>query len=206
MLSKQNICTISVLKYVLNYTHWMKFLLGVPWALEGGDAGEDGAVLELEDVLLDETFGVVVEELPELIVELESDDGSALGVADGGKLFGWGTTFFEWSVGIRGVPLSSDVGVGGATLDGPGWTLKLIQLCNEFLFWIIKYNYPYFIESFMSDLAKLFNSTKASGKIPIFPSNFPSAQFSSTLLITLIMSPFLKTRQPSSSSFVIRKS
>lgn len=30
--------------------------------------------------------------------------------------------FLEWSVGIRGI-LSSAVGVGGATFDGPGWEL-----------------------------------------------------------------------------------
>ena len=40
-----------------------------------GDAGEEGAVLELEELLLDVVFGVVVEELPELTVELESDTG-----------------------------------------------------------------------------------------------------------------------------------
>jgi hypothetical protein len=39
----------------------------------GGEAGEDGAVLEFDEVLLEDTLGVVVDELPELTVELESD-------------------------------------------------------------------------------------------------------------------------------------
>jgi len=43
----------------------------------GGDAGEDGAVLDVDEVLLDDVFGVVVVELPpELTVELESDVGN----------------------------------------------------------------------------------------------------------------------------------
>lgn len=48
----------------------------------------------------------------------------------------------------------------------------------------------YFVESFIKALATLFNSTKANGKIPILSNSFPSAQFSSTLLITLIISPY----------------
>lgn len=91
---------------------------------------------------------------------------------------------WEWSVGIKGV-LSSVVGVGGATLEGPGCA---------------------FVDNFMRDLAKLLSSTNANGNIPIRSSNFPSAQFSSTLLITDMTSPLLKVKQPSSSSLVIRKS
>lgn len=48
----------------------------------------------------------------------------------------------------------------------------------------------YFVESFIKALATLFNSTKANGKMPILSNSFPSAQFSSTLLITLIISPY----------------
>lgn len=47
----------------------------------------------------------------------------------------------------------------------------------------------YLVESFIKALATLFSSTKASGKIPILSKSLPSAQFSSTLLITLITSP-----------------
>lgn len=65
-------------------------------------------MLELED-----TFGVAVDELLELTVELESDVGSAF--ADS-VMF---VMFLVWSVGIRGA-LSSAVGVGGATFEGPG--------------------------------------------------------------------------------------
>lgn len=54
---------------------------------------------------------------------------------------------------------------------------------------IINYK-NYFVESFIKALATLFNSTKANGKIPILSNSFPSAQFSSTLLITLIISPY----------------
>jgi hypothetical protein len=64
----------------------------------------------------------------------------------------------------------------------------------------------YFVDSFMRERARLFNSTKVRGKIPILPSSFPSAQFSSTRRITLIMSPSLKTRQPSSSCLSVWKS
>lgn len=80
----------------------------------------------------------------------------------------------------------------------------------KFFFIIIEYNLvetgTYFVESFIKDLAKLFSSTKANGKIPIRSSNFPSAQFSSTLLMTEMTSPLLNVKQPSSSSLVIRKS
>lgn len=54
-------------------TYCMRVRVCVGCDLDGGDAGELGAVLELLDVLLEDTLGVVVEELPELTVELESD-------------------------------------------------------------------------------------------------------------------------------------
>lgn len=55
----------------------MIVLGGTGWTRGGGDAGEDGAVLEPDEVVLDEVFGVVVvDELPELTVELESDVGN----------------------------------------------------------------------------------------------------------------------------------
>jgi len=47
----------------------------------------------------------------------------------------------------------------------------------------------YLVESFIKALATLFSSTKANGKIPILSKSLPSAQFSSTLRITLITSP-----------------
>lgn len=45
----------------------------------GGDVGEEGAVLELDEVLLDEVLGVVVEDDAEETVELESEVGGAGG-------------------------------------------------------------------------------------------------------------------------------
>lgn len=88
----------------------------------GGEAGEEGAVLAPEEVLLEDTFGV--EELPELVVEGVEPPESV--VAAVGWEIWWGMTWcwtiLVWSVGIRGV-LSSNVGVGGATREGPGWTL-----------------------------------------------------------------------------------
>lgn len=99
---------------------------GTGWVLGGGEAGDDGAVLELDDVLLEDIFGVV--ELPELTVELESEvtiDCCCMATWIWGEEFWtgcWATTFLVWSVGMSGV-LSSAVGVGGANLDGPGWAL-----------------------------------------------------------------------------------
>lgn len=52
------------------------FRAGVVCPLGGGEAGDDGAVLELEEVLLEDVFGVVVAELPDETVELESDVGN----------------------------------------------------------------------------------------------------------------------------------
>lgn len=89
---------------------------GVLWTRAGGLAGEDGAVLELEDVFDEEVLGVVVALLPEETVDEESDVGKPV------WWFDVGTGCWVWSVGINGV-LSSVVGVGGATLDGPGWEL-----------------------------------------------------------------------------------
>lgn len=66
-------------------------------------------MLELED-----TLGVVVDELLELTVELESEAGSTICCVS--VMF---VMFLVWSVGIKGA-LSSAVGVGGATFDGPG--------------------------------------------------------------------------------------
>lgn len=43
--------------------------------LEGGEAGEDGAGLELEEVLPEEVLGVAIKEPPELTGELESEAG-----------------------------------------------------------------------------------------------------------------------------------
>lgn len=109
-------------------TYCISALGGTAWLLGGGEAGEDGAVLEPEDVVLDEVFGVVVvEELPELTVELESDVGNP----EICWLWFWRDTWtlatvLEWSVGIKGA-LSSVVGVGGATFDGPGWVLQKKQ-------------------------------------------------------------------------------
>lgn len=65
---------------------------------------------------------------------------------------------------------------------------------------------PYFVESFIRALATLLSSTNAKGNIPIRSFNFPSAQFSSTRLITVMTSSLRKVKQPSSSSFVILKS
>lgn len=55
-------------------------------------------------------------------------------------------------------------------------------------------------------LAEEFISTKVIGKIPIRPSKRPSAQFSSTRRITIIVSPLLKGRQSFSSTSVTLKS
>lgn len=51
---------------------------GVLCTRAGGLAGEDGAVLELEEVFDEEVFGVVVALLPEETVEDESDVGRPL--------------------------------------------------------------------------------------------------------------------------------
>lgn len=62
--------------FFVEKTYCVTPLGGTAWFLGGGEAGEDGAVLEPEDVVLDEVFGVVVvDELPELTVELESEVG-----------------------------------------------------------------------------------------------------------------------------------
>ena len=47
----------------------------------------------------------------------------------------------------------------------------------------------YFNDNFMSAFAVEFISTKEIGNIPILEPNFPSAQFSSTLLNTVKVSP-----------------
>ena len=60
--------------------------------------------------------------------------------------------------------------------------------------------------SFIRFLAVGFISTNLIGKIPIRSPNFPSAQLSSTLLITLMTSPFTKEIQSFSSTSVTRKS
>lgn len=120
-----------VIKLTL-YTYGI-ILGGTVWFLVGGDAGDEGAVLELDDVLPDDVLGVVLEEFPELTVELESEAGKDCWViwvvwcCTEGCTVLWATCIFEtvlvWSVGINGV-LSSDVGVGGANRDGPGCALK----------------------------------------------------------------------------------
>lgn len=117
----------------------------------GGDVagllGLLGAVLELLEVLeLLGVFGVVVEELPpddtfETVSEtgnvvfcwqihydlmynsvITQNEYNAITCTSCGR--GWLVVCIlrEWSVGIRGV-VSSLVGVGGATLDGPGCAL-----------------------------------------------------------------------------------
>lgn len=87
----------------------------------GGEAGEDGAVLAPEEVLLEDTFGV--EELPELAVDgVEPPESGVTEVGWGIWWVTWCWMILVWSVGIKGV-LSSSVGVGGATREGPGWTL-----------------------------------------------------------------------------------
>lgn len=90
--------------------------------------------------------------------------------------------------------VSSFVGVGGANLDGPGCTL--IKRLFKYTFTenkrdiIILINHStYLVESFIRARATLFSSTKANGKMPILSNSLPSAQFSSTLLITLMTSP-----------------
>lgn len=120
---------VILIKIYINIAY--NVLVETGWLLGGGDAGEDGAVLDVEEVLLEDVLGVVVVELPELTVELESEFGKPCVVwltclwATG--WFKWTLAMFlEWSVGIRGV-LSSDVGVGGANLDGPGWVLLIKQ-------------------------------------------------------------------------------
>lgn len=115
----------------MNSTYGAVVLGGKICALTwGGDAGEDGAVLAPEEVLLEDTFGV--EELPELAVEGVDSPESAM-IADGWAIWWmtWCWTILVWSVGIRGV-LSSKVGVGGATLEGPGWTLHKIFMNLQF--------------------------------------------------------------------------
>lgn len=78
--------------------------------LVGGLAGELGAVLQLEELFEEDVFGVV--DWPLETVEDESEVGRGVTCVEGR---GW----WVWSVGIKGVE-SSVVGVGGATLDGPG--------------------------------------------------------------------------------------
>lgn len=172
-------------------------------------------MLELDEALPEDVLGVVLEEFPELTVELESEVGK---LCCGGGCAGWCddnigwavrcatctlATVRVWSVGINGA-LSSDVGVGGANLEGPGCELqKNFQSIKNKVWEIFGY---YFVDNFIRDLAKLLSSTKANGKIPILSSSFPSAQFSSTLRITVIISPLLNVKHPSSSSLVIRKS
>lgn len=51
--------------------------------LGGGEAGDEGAVLELEEVLLEDVFGVVVTELLDETVELESDVGKRVDALTG---------------------------------------------------------------------------------------------------------------------------
>lgn len=97
----------------------------------GGEAGEDGAVLAPDDVLLEETFGV--DELLELAVGVDPPE-SCVAPTDGEIwCITWCWTTLVWSVGIKGV-VSSNVGVGGATLEGPGWTL--IEVVNN---WKIRF-------------------------------------------------------------------
>jgi hypothetical protein len=60
--------------------------------------------------------------------------------------------------------------------------------------------------NFMRARADWFISTKEIGNIPILSISFPSAQFSSTLRITVITSDFEKERQSFSSTSVTRKS
>lgn len=116
-------------------TYCVTILGGTNWFLDGGEAGEDGAVLEPEDAVLDEVFGVVVvDELLELTVELESDVGKP---EICWFCWEWGLwrdtctvdTVLVWSVGIKGA-LSSVVGVGGATFDGPGCVLQNEKLLH----------------------------------------------------------------------------
>lgn len=102
--------------------YWTIFLGGRGCVLTwGGEAGEDGAVLAPEEVLLEETLGV--EELPELAVGVEPPESGVAEMVCEIWWVVWRCTVLVWSVGIRGV-LSSIVGVGGATREGPGWTLK----------------------------------------------------------------------------------
>lgn len=51
---------------------------GTACTLAGGDAGDEGAVLELDELVPDDVFGVVLD-VPELTVELESDAGTFCG-------------------------------------------------------------------------------------------------------------------------------
>jgi hypothetical protein len=60
--------------------------------------------------------------------------------------------------------------------------------------------------NFMRARADWFISTKEIGNIPILSLSFPSAQFSSTLRITVITSDFANERQSFSSTSVTRKS
>lgn len=124
--------------FVVFLTYCGTALGGTAWFLGGGEAGEDGVVLEPDDVVLDEVFGVVVVEEPlELTVELESEVGKPeIGWFCGGCWWRerWTVaTVLVWSVGIRGA-LSSVVGVGGATFDGPGCVLHKTNNNNCNLF------------------------------------------------------------------------
>lgn len=112
-----------IIKIILHikFTYCAKFLGGRGCVLTwGGEAGEDGAVLVPEEVLLEDKFGV--DELPELTVGVESPESGVAAVGCGVWVM-WCWTILVWSVGIKGV-LSSNVGVGGATREGPGWALN----------------------------------------------------------------------------------
>lgn len=77
-------------------------------------------------------------------------------------------------------------GVGGAVFD------KLEELIS-------------FLD-FINSLAEEFISTKEIGNIPTFPLSLPSAQLSSTFLISKIISFLAKEMQSFSSTSVTRKS
>lgn len=49
---------------------------GIGCTRDGGEAGDEGAVLELDELLQEDVLGVVLD-VPELTVELESDAGTA---------------------------------------------------------------------------------------------------------------------------------
>ena len=80
----------------------------------------------------------------------------------------------------------SMTGVGGAVFD------KLEELIS-------------FLD-FINSLAEEFISTKEIGNIPTFPLSLPSAQLSSTFLISTIISFLAKEMQSFSSTSVTRKS
>jgi len=88
-----------------------------PFCRGGGEAGEDGAVEHGVEALV-ELFGVVDEE-----GDWELDDGSSrlceLFAGFGAIACCAGLTGLCSVVGMSGV-VSSDVGVGGATFEGPG--------------------------------------------------------------------------------------